>query len=554
MSQLIFYLGPVMRILSIKPGHDGSVAYLSDSDLIFCYESEKDSWPRYSAFTSEKLIEIFEILPAFPDVICMSGWSRDIIDDFENEHPIGAGYYGLNPSDIFTKKTKFMGQKFNYFTSSHERSHILCSYGMSTLEKGRPCYVLVWEGVIGSFYKIDEQFNINKIGSPLTKPGLRYAFLYALADKTFSHTSKYLGLEKAGKLMALTGYSTRNNPTVAEEVLINKLLSAEHITPELKEDLSDSVYHNVGLDNREFRNFAKIFSDLIFDKFYQYAKVNFTEKLPLLISGGCGLNCDWNSKWRDSGLASEVFVPPVTNDSGSAIGTAIDAQLYFTGDPKINWTVYSGMPFQMQLSDLEIKEFESTDFTYSLIANLLKENLVLAWVQGRYEIGPRALGNRSLLAAPFSQEIRDKLNMIKQREDFRPIAPLCLKEDAERLFDCKEDSPFMLYFYRVLDSNLGAITHVDKTARIQTVTKESNSEIFELLKAFKALTGYGVLCNTSLNFKGRGFINNLGDLKKYVIDRSIDGFICNDKLFIRKLSKGYEVFSSIVKEGEVISI
>ncbi|AMA59852.1 carbamoyltransferase N-terminal domain-containing protein [Bradyrhizobium sp. CCGE-LA001] len=100
-------------------------------------------------------------------------------------------------------------------------------------------------------------------------------------------------------------------------------------------------YCDVGLDDAEFRNFAGIFSDKLVDIFYQFAKSNLKRGMPLLIAGGCGLNCDWNTKWRDTGL----FIPPVANDSGSAIGTAIDAHYHFTGNPKIDGNVYSGTEF-----------------------------------------------------------------------------------------------------------------------------------------------------------------------------------------------------------------
>ena len=118
-----------------------------------------------------------------------------------------------------------------------------------------------------------------------------------------------------------------------------------HLKLNAYEDLEHARYYNVGVDDPEFRNFAGIFSDRIFDVFYQFAKSNMKKRMPLIIAGGCGLNCDWNTKWKESGLFSEVFVPPVANDSGSAIGTAIDAQFHFTGNPKIDWNVYSGLGF-----------------------------------------------------------------------------------------------------------------------------------------------------------------------------------------------------------------
>src|SRR2546425_7401207 len=169
---------------------------------------------------------------------------------------------------------------------------------------------------------------------------------------------------------------------------------------------------------------------------------------------------------------------------------------------------------------------------YEMIAAILANDLIIGWVSGKYEIGPRALGNRSILAAPFQESTRARLNEIKQREQFRPIAPACLEEEAARWFGCDHASPFMLYTHRVRTDALAAVTHVNGTARIQTVSPLSNRNLHEQLVAFKARTGYGVLCNTSLNFKGRGFINKITDLSEYALKHSLDGFVVDGRAYL----------------------
>jgi predicted NodU family carbamoyl transferase len=168
---------------------------------------------------------------------------------------------------------------------------------------------------------------------------------------------------------------------------------------------------------------------------------------------------------------------------------------------------------------------------YDELAGLLAKGQVVAWVQGRSEVGPRALGNRSIIAAPFQREITDRLNWIKQREWYRPIAPICLEDEGEKLFGCSESSPYMLFFHRVRDEKLAAVTHVDGSARVQTVSRTQNEPMFELLMAFKRLTGYGVLCNTSLNLKGKGFINRSSDLFGFASARKIDAVVVERRLF-----------------------
>jgi predicted NodU family carbamoyl transferase len=340
--------------------------------------------------------------------------------------------------------------------------------------------------------------------------------------------------------MALASFSNRSKPTAQERKLLDFLLDGPFRALAAYTDLEHAPHLNVGVEDQEFCNFAGIYSDAIFDVFYQFAKANLKRKQPLLIAGGCGLNCDWNSKWKESGLFTEVFVPPVANDSGSAIGTAIDAQFHFTGSPKIDWNVYCGRNFVAESFDSEPYDVYETN--YHLLADLLANDLVLGWVNGKYEIGPRALGNRSILAAPFQVNTRVRLNQIKQREQFRPIAPVSLEEDAAQWFGCDHKSPFMLYTYHAKTAALAAVTHVNGTARIQTVSSESNGSLYELLVAFKARTGYGVLCNTSLNFNGRGFINKIDDLSRYVIDHHLDGFVVEGRAYLLKRSEGYQTY------------
>src|SRR5256714_5799922 len=174
-----------------------------------------------------------------------------------------------------------------------------------------------------------------------------------------------------------------------------------------------------------------------------------------------------------------------------------------------------------------------------MIADMLANDLIIGWVSGKYEIGPRALGNRSILAAPFADSTRVRLNEIKQREQFRPIAPVCLEADAARSFGCDHESPFMLFTYPANTNALAAVTHVNGTARLQTVSPTTNAHLYDLLLAFKARTGYGVLCNTSLNFNGKGFINNLTDLDTYTVDRQLDGFVVDGRAYLVRSSRRY---------------
>lgn len=526
-----------MRILSYNPGHDGGVAYLRDGQLVFSIEAEKDSNYRYMPVSANNVLAAFGLIDEVPDVVCVGGWWPS------EARPIGsaphASYRGIEASSIMVENRQMFGRRMRHFSSSHERSHLFCAYGMSGLPKGTPCYALIWEGALGAFYEIDAEANVTLLGDVMNQPGNRYCSIYGLADPTFPKNAPFSRFSDAGKLMALASFSRRNDTTPAEEELIQFLLSSDNVRLDMYDKLTSSPYFNVGVEDAQFRDFAGIFSDRIFEAFHTFALNKMRKGLPLVVAGGCGLNCDWNTKWVESGLFAQVFVPPVANDSGSAIGTAIDAQHYFTGDATIEWDVYAGREFDVDRA-FETRRYDVVEATPELIADLLASNLILGWVNGRWEIGPRALGNRSILAAPFADATRIRLNEIKQREQFRPIAPVCLREDAARWFGCMDESPYMLFTHRATTDALAAVTHVNGTARLQTVTKTTNALLHDLLVAFKKRTGYGVLCNTSLNFNGKGFINNIADLDTYVVEHGLDGFVVQGRAYLLRSSRQYQ--------------
>lgn len=533
-----------MKFLSYNPGHDGAIAFVQDSRLMFSVESEKDSNYRYAAASLGDVISAVGELDVVPDVVCVGGWWPRDHHEFLHGSRSNAGYRGTSDGSVIVEKGKLLRGRADFFSSSHERSHLLCAFGMSALPRGTACYALVWEGTLGAFYEIDSDLRIRLIADVLDQPGFRYAMLYGLADPTFLKDSPFPRESDAGKLMALASFSKREKPTQAEQRLLSFLLDGTYRKLGDYDHLAQAPHLNVGVEDPEFCNFAGIYSDAIFEKFYQFARTNLVRGRPLVIAGGCGLNCDWNAKWIETGFFSEVFVPPVANDSGSAIGTAIDAQFHYTGNPKIDWDVYSGLGFSTGTA-IDLSRYDVFENDLAKVADLLAGDLILGWVSGRYEIGPRALGNRSILAAPFRDRTRIRLNEIKQREQFRPIAPVCLEEDAKKWFGCDRQSPYMLYTYSASTSDLPAVTHVNGTSRLQTVSPHSNELLYGLLSAFKARTGYGVLCNTSLNFKGKGFINNLADLDIYAVEHGLDGFVVEGRAYLLKNSLHYQEYLKI---------
>jgi hydroxymethyl cephem carbamoyltransferase len=303
------------------------------------------------------------------------------------------------------------------------------------------------------------------------------------------------------------------------------------IEPLDKAALKDSPLYNAGVHTPLVHRAAAHLSDRLFDRFLELARRQLPAGLPLLISGGCGLNCEWNRRWAECGHFSDVFVPPCTNDSGSAIGAALDAQFTLGGPRRLEWDVYAGQEFEVDAEPGA--DWERTRLDHDALSGAITDGAVVAWVQGGAEIGPRALGHRSLLASPLRAETKDLLNRIKQREDYRPIAPACLLEEQPRWFDDDRDDPYMLFFANVTTDALPAVTHVDGTARVQSVGPSGDPRFRALLEAQSRRTGYGVLCNTSLNFKGLGFINRSADLFFYCERKGIDHAVIEDAWYRR---------------------
>ncbi|NTV12066.1 MAG: carbamoyltransferase [Zoogloea sp.] len=239
----------------------------------------------------------------------------------------------------------------------------------------------------------------------------------------------------------------------------------------------------------------------------------------LCMAGGVALNCVMNSRLRDSGLYDEVWVQPAAGDAGTALGAALWTDAAARGGER-RWRMehaYLGPGY----SDAEIEEaLRHARLPYRRLADvaadtarLLADGLVVGWFQGRMEFGPRALGARSILAAPFDPGMQARLNELKDREDFRPVAPAVPEEDLEACFgsSCANGgrSPFMLFVYEVPPAKaarIPAAVHVDGTARVQTVSPRWNPRFHALLRAFGELTGVPVLINTSFNTRGEPIV------------------------------------------------
>jgi len=236
----------------------------------------------------------------------------------------------------------------------------------------------------------------------------------------------------------------------------------------------------------------------------------------LCLAGGVAMNCVLNARIRDKGPFKNVWVQPASGDAGTALGAAIwvDVQQQKKEDADYGMPhAYWGPGYR----DEEIEKFlQWAKVPYRRLQNLAEETAdilaqdkIIGWFQGRMEFGPRALGSRSILASPISPAMQARLNEVKDREDFRPVAPVVLEADAPEWFEGAGYSPFMLFVHDVKPDKadkIPAVRHVDGTARIQTVNRDQHPEYHDLLTAFKKKTGVPVLVNTSFNTLGKPIV------------------------------------------------
>lgn len=291
----------------------------------------------------------------------------------------------------------------------------------------------------------------------------------------------------------------------------------------------------------------------------------------LVLAGGVALNSVANGKILVSGLFDNIWIQPAAGDAGGSLGAAL-AAAYLVMDEERKTDLPDAMQGALLGPDFSDKEVEAvirkyrakaqhfSDFNTlsELAARRIAEGGIVGWVQGRMEFGPRALGNRSILGDARNAEMQKKMNLkIKFREGFRPFAPAVLEEDSQDYFNINIPSPYMLYVIPVkkerwklttesygnmkmyeklycLRSDIPAVTHVDFSARIQTVNKNTNEKFWKVISDFKALTGYGIIINTSFNVRGEPIVCSPDDAYRCFMRTEIDCLVMGNYFFDKK--------------------
>ncbi|MBN1364649.1 MAG: carbamoyltransferase [Syntrophaceae bacterium] len=296
-----------------------------------------------------------------------------------------------------------------------------------------------------------------------------------------------------------------------------------------------------------------------------------TETEHLCMAGGVALNCVANGRLLEEKIFKDIYIQPAAGDAGGALGAALTANfMYFDQERKIDtkgdqmFGSYLGPDYsekEIELMNRKLKavykKYDSFNELTQHVASTIAQGNIVGWFQGKMEYGPRALGNRSILGDARNPEMQKKLNLkIKYREGFRPFAPSVLLEDTQEYFRLKTESPYMLFtapvnksrrnklpdnyddlplrdklYYK--RSDIPSVTHIDFSARIQTVNKETNLKYWQLIKDFKDLTGCGLLINTSFNVRGEPIVCTPYDAYRCFMFTDMDYLVINNFVYCK---------------------
>ncbi len=535
-------------IFGYNTGHHGGGAIITGGSLASISE-ERLSRQKYS---SGYLYSLFYLI----NRMNLKIQDIDLFVSSSYHNPLEDDYQGILAS-LGVAREKFV-------SVDHHLSHAYSTYFLSPFNKA---LVVVVDG-LGNLndtesYYLAEGEDIKKIGG--NDPNRSIHKGIGRAYESFTNFCGW-SAQEAGKTMGLASYGQEKNLGVDLYEINNKnqissKLEGKYSQGALKITRDNNL--DFGVPFSEFNNkdaaffvqdrTEKIIIELINNLYEQYKITD------LCLAGGVFLNSIINKKILDQTPIKNIFVPPCCDDTGQPLGNALYGYHGYFGIPKniqLNHA-YLGMDYEEKeiIDVLEKKqeiyslpyEVKSFNFKYkyhkdiaSITAELLANGKIIGWFQGGSEIGPRALGHRSILTAPYPAEMKDILNeKVKHREGFRPFAPSVLEEYAQDFFELEVPSPFMLLVAKAKEDKVDKIPaalHVDKTARVQTVNKKDNGIYYDLIKEFYKITDVPVLLNTSFNDSGEPVVETPKDALRMFCTTPIDYLVLGNYLVSKSSS------------------
>jgi len=381
------------------------------------------------------------------------------------------------------------------------------------------------------------------------------------------------GLTKAGTLMGAAAYGTPNQRAledwkkIADKVSNRETLSDDptfnvwagaFLTGEfpvrIREYIEDHIEHiefrsrgDWAYDNYYLTHHNESTSQKVFDYaasvqyvFEQailemvdevYEKTKGFNNDTLCLVGGSFLNCRANYEILKKSKFKHIHLYPACGDDGTSVGAALYAAVHMYNEPRVPLS-----PAECAYTGIEYPEInEGIPYDKKVIAKMLADSKIVAWFDGGSEFGPRALGHRSFLANPCDPKMKDILNRrVKHREWFRPFAPIVVKERVMDWFDMPVESPYMLYTAPVKQPwKVPSITHIDGTARVQTLDREMNEKVYDLILEFEEHTGVPIILNTSLNVNGQPIVETPQEALDLFYSSDIDAIVINNRMLIK---------------------
>jgi carbamoyltransferase len=450
---------------------------------------------------------------------------------------------------LFDEFGVHIGRKKLYFVH-HHLAHAVSTFYMSSFARSLVLTIdgtgdgisgMVLNGEGKKLHRLESLSNDNSLGIYYLN------VIYILGYKQFDEY-KVMGLAPYGnpdtyRDLFRTFYKLL--PEGRYQIDLNKVKKAYLLTPRRKKDEPFIQVH---------KDIAAALQESVEDivmhilRYYQ-EKYNHTK---LCLSGGVAHNCTMNGKILYSGLFEDVFVHPASHDGGCAVGAALyryhelNPQAPLARLEHLYWGTDSG-DNGFILNTLECWQdflnYEKVNNITEKTAQLLARGAVIGWVQGKSEFGPRALGNRSIIADPRPAAHKDIINaMVKKREAYRPFAPSVLEEYAEEYYDIPFENiqnkfSYMIFVVKVKEDKqkiLGAVTHVDGTARIQTVSRKTNERYWQLIDEFRKITGIPVVLNTSFNNNAEPIVDSINDAIVCFLTTKLNHLVIGDYLINKK--------------------
>ena len=558
-----------MKIFSIFAGHDANIAFGdTERDEYHVIELERFTRQRYFRLHVDNDIET--IMNIFNDVslIAKDFWGMPNRDyQYNGSNPFWDVYVqpvdgGLIPDTFIKRYFPFVRKQLIH----HHHCHACGAYYQSPFYRDRrKALIISYDGGGNDgFFNVFEahpDYRIKPVSGVDCDFGGGYLLMGSSCKEVGEKSKHQLAL--AGKLMGLCGYGETNEHDVTsmkpffidkDYKTLNKLLpyDLKNVDSPWSDPLNNYIFEGQDSFNHA-ANAQQAFEDQFLEIFDEVLAQNPLNNKNVCLTGGCALNVLMNQRIKDNYPDVNLFVPPDPNDCGLGLGA-----IFAANPPKGQVNIaYNGLPLHdlewMSKKDDTITNGSAQTFRNQFFGNkksspldldevckLLKEGKIIGVCRGDSEVGPRALGNRSIICDPSIVDMKDILNSkVKMREWYRPFAPFCLKSEASTYFESRdfENMEFMGYAPKVKEEyrdKLPAITHVDGTARLQTVTEESHKFFYDLLKTYAKYSDIQVLLNTSFNIRGNPILSTVADATQVLDETELDYLIIEDHLWRKK--------------------